>query len=84
MDENKPRRRWLSFGIRDLLWAMVVMGLVIALIHERLGRGGMAPEWREIRETGLMARRVEAVTIEFWNGPDVRWTETRGVRELEE
>jgi hypothetical protein len=29
MDENKPRRRWLSFGIRDLLWAMVVLGLVI-------------------------------------------------------
>jgi hypothetical protein len=29
MDENKPRRRWLSFGIRDLLWAMVVVGLVI-------------------------------------------------------
>jgi hypothetical protein len=24
MDENKPRRHWLSFGIRDLLWAMVV------------------------------------------------------------
>jgi len=29
MDENKPRRRWLSFGIRDLLWAMVVVGLLI-------------------------------------------------------
>jgi hypothetical protein len=27
MDENKPRRRWLSFGIRDLLWAMAVVGL---------------------------------------------------------
>ena len=29
MDENKPRRRWLSFGIRDLLWAMLVVGLGI-------------------------------------------------------
>jgi hypothetical protein len=29
MDESKPRRRWLRFGIRDLLWAMVVAGLVI-------------------------------------------------------
>jgi hypothetical protein len=29
MDENKPRRRWLSFGIRDLLWAMVVVGMGI-------------------------------------------------------
>ena len=24
MDENKPLRRWLSFGVSDLLWAMVV------------------------------------------------------------
>jgi hypothetical protein len=30
MDENKSRRRWLSFGIRDLLWAMVVVGLFLA------------------------------------------------------
>ena len=29
MDENKPRRRWLSFGIRDLLWASVVVGLAV-------------------------------------------------------
>jgi len=35
MDENKPRRRWLSFGIRDLLWAMVVVGLVIGWWLER-------------------------------------------------
>jgi hypothetical protein len=27
MDENKPRRHWLSFGTRDLLWMMVVVGL---------------------------------------------------------
>ena len=42
MDENKPRRRWLSFGIRDLLWAMVVLGLVIAL-------------WREISRSAELA-----------------------------
>jgi len=29
VDENKPRRRWLSFGIRDLLWAMVVVVLLL-------------------------------------------------------
>jgi hypothetical protein len=23
-------RRWLTFGIRDLLWAIVVLGLVVA------------------------------------------------------
>jgi hypothetical protein len=29
MDESKPRRPWLTFGIRDLLWAMVVVGMAI-------------------------------------------------------
>jgi hypothetical protein len=29
MDENKPRRSSLSFGTRDLLWAMVVVGLAL-------------------------------------------------------
>jgi|GEM_PF-4591485 len=29
MDENNSRRRWLSFGICDLLWAMVVLGACI-------------------------------------------------------
>jgi hypothetical protein len=35
MDENKSRRRWLSFGIRDLFWAMVVVGLGLSLYFER-------------------------------------------------
>jgi len=29
MDENKTRRHWLSFGIRDLLWAMVVVAVAL-------------------------------------------------------
>jgi hypothetical protein len=35
MEENKPRRRWLSFGIRDLLWAMLVVGLAAGLIKSQ-------------------------------------------------
>jgi hypothetical protein len=35
MDEKKPPRRWLSFGIRDLLWAMVVVGLLIGWWQDR-------------------------------------------------
>jgi hypothetical protein len=31
MNENKPHRRWLRFDLRDLLWAMVVLGLGLAL-----------------------------------------------------
>ena len=44
MDENKPRRRWLSFGIRDLLWAMVVVGLVIVVMLQRIQAGLMKSE----------------------------------------
>ncbi len=35
MDENKPHQRWLSFGIRDLLWAMVVVGLLVEVVRLR-------------------------------------------------
>jgi|GEM_PF-2991505 len=35
MDEYKPRRPWLSFGIRDLLWAMVVVAIFFAWIREQ-------------------------------------------------
>jgi hypothetical protein len=47
MDENKPRRRWLSFGIRDLLWAMVVVGLVIGWRQDH--RNQVAQFW-DLRE----------------------------------
>jgi hypothetical protein len=48
MDESKPRRRWLSFGIRDLLWAMVVVGLAIGW-------------WTEKRFSDFERERYEAV-----------------------
>jgi hypothetical protein len=35
MDENKPNCRWLRFGIRDLLWAMMVVGLLIGWSIDR-------------------------------------------------
>ena len=35
MDENKHRQRWLTFGIRDWLWAMVVVGLILGWWVER-------------------------------------------------
>lgn len=34
MNEITPQRRWRIFGIRDLLWAMVVVGLAIAAWRE--------------------------------------------------
>lgn len=35
MDENKSRRRWLSFGIRDLLWAMALLAMGLGWGRER-------------------------------------------------
>jgi hypothetical protein len=34
MSEKPTIRRFLRFGVRDLLWAMVVVGLVLALLAE--------------------------------------------------
>ena len=46
MDENKPRRRWLSFGMRDLLWLFIVVALCLAL-------------WREKRQSQKLAAEVQ-------------------------
>jgi hypothetical protein len=54
MDENKPRRRWLSFGTRDLLWAMVVMGMLAAWWHNSY-----------ITESRLLRRRMDATHAEI-------------------
>ena len=65
MDENKPSRHWLSFGIRDLLWAMVVVAMGLAwwgdrwqlcyryddYISKRYNfRHMRGPHWREVFE----------------------------------
>jgi hypothetical protein len=38
MDENTPRRHYLRFGIRDLLWAMVVVSVLAGWWWDPLGR----------------------------------------------
>ena len=55
MDENKPRRRWLRFGIRDLLWAMVVVGLL----------GGWGIHWRSTREARQLQRDNEVLRRDY-------------------
>lgn len=36
MDQNTPPRRWLSFGIRDLFWAIALVGTLLAwTLHHR-------------------------------------------------
>jgi|GEM_PF-1818618 len=69
MDENKPRPRWLSFGIRDLLWAMVVLSLMIGWWNQsRLNWLGTHPRWREVHESGLIEREPRFVGIEYRDG----------------
>ena len=69
MDTNKPQRRWLSFGIRDLLWAMVVVGLVIGWWNQSRQNWLRAhPRWRQVYESGLMDKEPKQVDIEYRDG----------------
>ena len=52
MDENKPRRPWLSFGIRDLLWAMAFLGACIGW-------------WQDRRENDRIALRAESLEVDL-------------------
>jgi hypothetical protein len=78
---------YLGFGIRDLLWAMVVAGLSVALWSEVTERGRVARmswQWREMYAEGLMSRPVKHVSINYMDGPDAIYDENRGVRILNE
>ena len=69
MDENKPSRRWLSFGIRDLLWAMVVVGLAVGWWNQsRQNWLGTHVRWRRIYEAGLMDKEPKQVNVEYTDG----------------
>ena len=60
MDENKHRRRWLNFGIRDLLWAMVVVGLGVGW-------------WQDHRESRKVVKSA-LYTFQhdkWWRGVDI-------------
>ena len=59
MDENKPHRRWLSFGIRDLLWAMVVVGLLLALWLWHLRVKTLETELAVVRSQGRLREYVQ-------------------------
>ena len=80
MDENKPRRRWLSFGIRDLLWAMVVVGMGIgwwAEFRNDRARAKLIEEVNyisvgmEIHESGPV--RPQTATVSYPNGTTIKF-----------
>lgn len=58
MDENKPGRRWLSFGIRDLLWAMVVLGLAIALWLEHRDNVQLRADNQQLHHANAFTSRM--------------------------
>ena len=69
MDENKPRRRWLSFGIRDLLWAMVVVGMGIGWWEEsRHSFRGADVAWSYLHKEGALEKTPETVQIDYADG----------------
>ena len=76
MDENKPRRRWLSFGIRDLLWAMVVVGLALGWWEEsRHSFRDADLAWSYLHKKGALEKPPTAVQIEYADGTqyNVTW-----------
>ena len=58
MNENKPGRRLLSFGIRDLLWVMVVMGLAVALWMQHQQNSRLRAENLHLQEANAFSARV--------------------------
>ena len=62
MDENKPCRRWLNFAIRDLLWAIVVLGLLVAWWTEKTAGAKLAKRllWTECEAAVFFQDRQNA------------------------
>jgi hypothetical protein len=68
MDENKPRQSLPRFGIRDVLWAMVVLGLALGWWAESRNRwSSMHPHWRFLHENGYMWRAMKRIEIIYTN-----------------
>jgi hypothetical protein len=55
MDENKPSRSSFRFSTRDLLWAMVVLGLAITLWREHKLRRQYEADSKELGRVRFMA-----------------------------
>jgi|GEM_PF-3960025 len=82
MDENQPRRRWLSFGIRDLLWAMALCGALLGWWleyrydreREKIISEAMEyMEWTESLEGPVSPLGVVRGKIKYVNGTEVEW-----------
>ena len=59
MDEN---RRWFRFGTRDLLWAMVALGLIIGWWQEywrRVEASNEAIAWKRAFDQEIEQRFIE-------------------------
>ena len=67
MDENKPRRRWLSFGIRDLLWAMALLAMGLGWWVDRSRFEGelRAKDSAHLRSMSKLGRQVGEVGYEL-------------------
>jgi hypothetical protein len=57
------------FTIRDVLWAMVVVGLVIGWWNQsRQNWLGAHTRWRRVYEAGLMDKEPKQVDIKYTDG----------------
>jgi|GEM_PF-1679712 len=69
MDENKPRRRWLRFGIRDLLWAMALIGMGLGwwLDRSQLREKAYYLEWKAYQLWSVGRTAEDYVVLEDGN-----------------
>jgi hypothetical protein len=68
MDENKPRRRWLRFGIRDLLWAMALLAMALAWWVDRSELKAKSERYMGVL---LKLRTLGLDTSVIMNRPDI-------------
>jgi hypothetical protein len=66
MDENKLRRRWLRFGIRDFLWAIALLAIGLAwwLDHHQQATAKATWELRARQLAGYLKRGLPP----HWSG----------------
>jgi hypothetical protein len=77
MDENKRPRSWLTFRVRDLLWAMIALGTAIGWwLEYRFDRAEAAAILNAKSTVGLLSDDLDApwpstFTFRYGDGPVV-------------
>ena len=67
---------YLRFGIRDLLWAMVVVGLVIGWGDDRSRLTDEIRDYENIKMPNKRGRPATGIPLKEWRQEQKEWRET--------